>query len=123
MVCGSEAPIQPWYAWSNLVRRFLLDREPGQLTIMYKQMRYSLILPVLLVSQQVFPQTKISLRTESSDVDFVNAASTRPFKTGTTLPGTCAQGDSFLKSDASPGHNHYDCTAPGTPGTWIRCGE
>jgi hypothetical protein len=96
----------------------LLDREPGQLTIMYKQMRYSLILPVLLVSQQAFPQTKISLRTESSDVDFVNAASTRPFKTGTTLPGTCAQGDSFLKSDASPGQNIYVCTAPGTPGTW-----
>lgn len=58
-------------------------------------------------------QTAVDLRTQSKSVDFSSAASTRPFKTGTTLPATCSVGDSFFKSDATAGVNLYGCTAPG----------
>jgi hypothetical protein len=57
-------------------------------------------------------QTRIDLRTQGKDVDFSTAASTRPSKTGTLVPPTCAIGETFLKTDATPGKNLYVCTAP-----------
>lgn len=52
--------------------------------------------------------------------DAGSAASTKPAKTGTTLPATCAAGEQFFKTDAGAGKNLYLCT-PG--GAWARAGQ
>src|SRR5215831_18027685 len=56
-------------------------------------------------------QTKIDLRTQGKSVDFSAAGTTRPSKTGTTLPAACAIGETFLKTDAAAGKNLFVCTA------------
>src|SRR5215471_9227889 len=56
-------------------------------------------------------QTKIDLRTQTKSVDFSGATSTKPSKTGTGMPSTCAVGETFLKTDAQAGQNLYVCTA------------
>jgi hypothetical protein len=80
----------------------------------YKLLSFSL----LIALSSAFSQTTINLRTQSRDVDFTNAAYTRPFKSGTALATACSIGDAFLKTDAPPGQNLYICTNPGNPGTW-----
>ena len=65
-------------------------------------------------------QTQIDLRTQGKSIDFSTAASTRPSKTGTSLPAACAIGDTFLKTDATAGKNLYVCTATGV---WTVQGE
>lgn len=44
-------------------------------------------------------------------VDFSSSATTAPMKTGTLLPGGCAVGQAFFKTDAAAGQNIYLCTA------------
>ncbi len=56
-------------------------------------------------------QTKIDLRTQGKSVDFSSATSTKPSKTGTAFPATCATGETFFKIDAPAGANLYGCTA------------
>jgi hypothetical protein len=56
-------------------------------------------------------QTRIDLRTQSKTVDFSQANSTLPSKTGSNLPATCAAGETFLKLDAAPGQNLYVCVS------------
>ena len=63
-------------------------------------------------------QTVVDLRTQSKNVDFTNASSTKPFRSGTTLPASCSANESFLKTNATPGQNLYVCTTPGDPGAW-----
>lgn len=55
--------------------------------------------------------TQLDLKSQARGVDFSKAAATKPFKTGTIIPATCAVGESFFKSDAAPGQNLYGCTA------------
>ncbi len=55
-------------------------------------------------------QTRIDIRTQSKDVDFSAASSTKPSKTGTTLPVTCSVGETYLKTNAAAGKNLYACT-------------
>ena len=59
-------------------------------------------------------QTQIDLRSQAKGVDFSAAGSTKPMKTGTTLPPTCATGEMFFKTDAAPGANLYGCTVSKT---------
>ena len=59
-------------------------------------------------------QTQIHLPGQTRAVDFSNAPSTKPSKTGTVLPAACSVGETFLKTNASPGQNFYVCTAPDT---------
>jgi hypothetical protein len=59
-------------------------------------------------------QTRVDLRTQSRNVDFSAASSTKPSKTGTTLPTTCSVGETFLKTDAAAGKNLYACTQANT---------
>ncbi len=56
----------------------------------------------------------INLGTQGRNVDFSNAPSTRPVKTGTALPGTCATGDLFFNTSAPAGQNLFGCAAPNT---------
>ena len=59
-------------------------------------------------------QTQIHLQTQSKAIDFANANSTRPAKTGTTLPAVCGLGEVFFKSNATAGSNLFGCTATNT---------
>jgi hypothetical protein len=58
-------------------------------------------------------QTQIDLRTQGKNIDFSAAASTRPSKTGTSLPAACSIGETYIKTDAAAGKNLYVCTASG----------
>ena len=55
-------------------------------------------------------QTQVDLRTQTKNVDFSAAPTTKPSKTGTSLPGACSTGETFLKTNASAGQNLYVCT-------------
>ncbi|HYL77031.1 MAG TPA: hypothetical protein VEU96_22640 [Bryobacteraceae bacterium] len=61
-----------------------------------------------------YGQTMVDLRTQSKSVDFSAANTTKPFKSGTTLPAICSVGEMFYKSDAPAGTNLYGCTALNT---------
>jgi len=83
------------------------------------------LLPVLwaglfsLACGQLVAQTKVDLRTQTKDVDFSQAPTTKPVKVGTSLPATCGTGELFFKTNAVPGGNLYLCTALNT---WTQSG-
>ena len=66
------------------------------------------------LAAQAGAQTQVDLRTQSKNVDFSAATSTKPFRTGTLLPGTCSVGETFFKTDAAAGQNLFACTAANT---------
>jgi len=59
-------------------------------------------------------QTSVDLRTQSKNVDFSGATSTKPAKTGTSLPSTCSTGEVFFRTSVPAGSNLYGCTATNT---------
>jgi len=59
-------------------------------------------------------QTQVDLKTQTKNVDFTAAITTKPVKAGTALPATCAAGELFFKTNAAPGGNLYLCTAANT---------
>jgi hypothetical protein len=74
-----------------------------------------LLLPAVLLGQ-----TQIDLASQAKRVDFSGASSTKPMKSGTSFPGTCAVGELFFKTDSLPGQNVYGCSATNT---WILQGD
>ena len=56
-------------------------------------------------------QTAIDLRTQAKNVDFSQAAATKPNKSGTALPATCGVGETFFLTSAPAGGNLYGCAA------------
>lgn len=68
----------------------------------------------LLLAVPVVAQTQLDLRTQSRNVDFSSATSTRPFKTGVELPTNCSVGELFFRSNVAAGKNLYGCTASDT---------
>ena len=58
-----------------------------------------------------FGQTMVDLRTQGKNVDFSAAQSTRPFKSGQTLPSTCVVGEMYYKTDAPAGMNLWGCVS------------
>ena len=46
--------------------------------------------------------------------DASSAVSTKPNKSGSTLPATCSPGETYFKTNATPGQNLYFCTAANT---------
>jgi hypothetical protein len=81
----------------------------------------SIGLPGLMLFSSVgaiWAQTTINGgRTITGAWDASNAASSKPAKTGTTLPMTCGVGEQFFKTDAAQGQNLYFCTGQDT---WIQ---
>ncbi len=75
--------------------------------------KYQLVSLLWLVSS-VFGQNMVDLRTQSKDVDFSGAASTKPAKSGTSLPATCNPGEMFFNTGNSPGQNLYGCEPANT---------
>src|SRR5437868_5661081 len=59
----------------------------------------------------IYGQTLINLGTQGKNIDFSNASSTRPVKTGTAPPSTCTVGDLFFNTTAPLGQNLYGCAA------------
>jgi hypothetical protein len=59
-------------------------------------------------------QTRLDLRTQTKNVDFSGALSTRPVKVGTAIPSACTAGELYFKSDAPAGANLFGCTATNT---------
>jgi len=63
------------------------------------------------VSQLMLPaQTTLDLRTQTKNVDFTQAVTTKPNKSGTALPATCSVGETFFLTGAPAGQNLYGCT-------------
>ena len=75
-----------------------------------------LLLAALLVGATVVcqGQVRVDLRTQSRNVDFGQAASTRPFQTGAVLPVTCQQGEVYYLTTAAVGQNVHLCQASGS---------
>ncbi len=73
--------------------------------------RIRLLVSMLLTVAALFAQTQVDLRTQGKSVDFSAVSSTRPVKTGTALPASCAVGELFFKSNAAAGQNLYACHA------------
>jgi len=61
--------------------------------------------------QQAWGQTQIDLQAQSKNVDFTTSPTTRPLKSGVTLPATCNLGEMFFLTNAAAGANLYGCAA------------
>lgn len=55
-------------------------------------------------------QTTLDLRTQTKNVDFTQAVTTKPNKSGVALPATCGVGETFFLTGAPAGQNLYGCT-------------
>ena len=75
------------------------------------RLRCGLLIGVLAAALPASAQTQVDLGMQSKNVDFSNAASTRPAKTGAALPATCAVGDLFFLTGAPAGQNLYGCAS------------
>lgn len=67
------------------------------------------ILLALKLAAAAYGQTLVDLKTQGKSIDFSASSSTRPVKTGTALPASCAVGELFFKSNAPAGQNLYAC--------------
>ncbi|MBZ5610856.1 MAG: hypothetical protein LAP38_21545 [Acidobacteriia bacterium] len=76
-------------------------------------LRY-LVVPILIHQAWGQTPTAIDLRAQSRNVDFTSAATTRPFKSGTTMPSACSVGEMFYLTAATAGANLYGCTSANT---------
>jgi len=56
----------------------------------------------------------VAITGASADFDATGANTTKPMKSGTTAPATCAVGEMFYDTDASAGLNLFGCTAVDT---------
>src|SRR5579862_861301 len=65
-------------------------------------------------------QTQVDLATQSKNVDFSGAISTKPAKAGTVIPTSCSVGEAFFKTNAAAGQNLYGCTSTNT---WSQMGS
>ncbi len=65
-------------------------------------------------------QTLVDLGTQGRNVDFSNAAETRPAKVGTSLPSSCAIGDLFFNTSRPAGQNLFGCASLNT---WALIGQ
>lgn len=81
-----------------------------------KQKNFKRLIVSLLCGVTVMAQTKVNLREQAREVDFSGAVSTRPLKSGTVLPATCAVGDMYFKTNSAAGSNINVCAATNT---WI----
>lgn len=69
---------------------------------------------VFLVCSSGYSQTRLDLRTQTKNVDFSGALTTKPVKVGTAIPAVCSAGELYFKSDAPAGSNLFGCTSTDT---------
>ena len=77
------------------------------------------LLLVLCIRVPVWAQTRIALPRQSQSMDFSGFPTTKPMKTGATLPATCGVAEMFFNLAALPGLNVYECP---TPNVWVPIG-
>jgi hypothetical protein len=77
----------------------------------YLRVRACALLPALAVVC-ASGQTRLDLRSQTKNVDFSSAVSTRPFVVGSALPPTCEVGEAWFKPDAPVGQNLFLCAQP-----------
>lgn len=65
----------------------------------------------------VYGQPKTDSQEQPKSIDFSTATSTRPMKTGTSLPAVCSVGELFFLTTAASGQNIFGC--PGV-NTWVQ---
>jgi hypothetical protein len=82
------------------------DNQPAPM-----RMRFRPLLTLLAAASALFGQTAVDLRRQARNVDFSQATSTKPFRVGTGLPNSCAQGEGYLRLDAAAGRNIYICAS------------
>lgn len=73
--------------------------------------RLTILSVIVWISVPAGAQTQIDLGKQGKNVDFANAPSTRPVKTGTTLPSSCGVGEFFFLTSAPAGSNVYACVS------------
>jgi hypothetical protein len=71
---------------------------------------YRVVLLLLVAVVCTHAQTTIDLVTQTRNVDFAGATTTRPFKVGSSLPAICRQGEMFFRVGAAT-EVLYACTA------------
>lgn len=71
----------------------------------------TLLLLMVIVAGVAAGQTKLSLSTQSRNVDFTTATFTRPLRIVGSLPGSCTTGDLVLLSSAAANNRIYLCTS------------
>ena len=59
-------------------------------------------------------QTRLDLSTQAKNVDFTQAATTKPNKSGVALPAACSMGETFFLTNAAAGQYLHGCTAANT---------
>ncbi len=77
-------------------------------------MRRVLILLGAAIGCAYGQSTSMGGRTMKGDWDASSAHTTKPAKSGTTLPGACSTGEAFFKTDATGGQNLYLCKPDNT---------
>ena len=68
----------------------------------------------LLVCAFAQAQTRLDLRSQTKNIDFSEAISTRPFRVSSTLPAICTTGEMLFHTGAPAGSNVYGCIAKDT---------
>jgi hypothetical protein len=74
-----------------------------------KPIAYQVLLITALI-QATTGQTRVDVSRQTKNIDFGAASSTKPAKSGVTLPVNCSQAEVFLKTNAPDGANIYVCT-------------
>lgn len=102
-----------WCAWNHLPERLLSGggsyfKKNGD---MMKQTLCVVCVLAYASGFYVYAQTQVDLRTQGKSIDFAGAPSTRPMKTGASLPPSCNIGELYFLSTAASGANVYGCVA------------
>jgi hypothetical protein len=84
------------------------------MTQMYFRTIYQSMWALLIVTASLEAQTLIDLSTQTKNVDFSGAVSTKPVALVSVLPSTCSVGQIVFLKTAPAGQNLYFCTAANT---------
>ena len=86
---------------------------------MRRSSAYGVIVMCLSLSGAlVRAQTQIDARTQTKNIDFSRAVSTKPVKTGVDLPSSCSAGELAIKLSDTAGKYLYICAAADTWMSW-----
>lgn len=67
---------------------------------------------LLFAAAAVYSQTQLDLGQQAKNIDFSQATLTRPVRSGTSMPVSCALGEMFYLTNGTPGRNSFVCAAP-----------
>jgi len=68
----------------------------------------------IVVPLGALAQTQVDIQRQSKSIDLRAASYTRPIKTGSVLPATCAVGEMFFNTSSGAGVNLFGCVSANT---------